>query len=68
MWTVRMRGNPMSLHRFPKSLTLDNAVDSAGNAVHQSVMPWISPSTVRRSLGSSCSSTWILSTACSTVV
>ena len=53
MWTVRMRGNPMSLHRFPKRLTLDNAVDSAGNAVHQSVMPWISPSTVRRSLGSS---------------
>src|SRR5216110_823410 len=68
VWTERMRCKGRWPRGFRLAAPLDNAVESAVSTVDHSVMPWISPSIALRSLGSSCSKTWILSTACSTVV
>src|SRR2546427_2384058 len=46
----------------------DKRVDRVADAVDNRLMLWISPSIVLRSLGSSCKSVWILSTAWRTVV
>src|SRR5438132_9252304 len=47
---------------------VERSVDEGGMAGDHSVIPWMSPSTVLRSLGSSCRRVWILSTAWRTVV
>src|SRR5438445_13117051 len=47
---------------------VERSVDEGGIAGDQGVIPWLSPSTVVRSLGSSCRRVWILSTAWRTVV
>src|SRR5438445_5328140 len=47
---------------------VERLVDESGTAVDHSVIPWMSPSTVLRSLGSSWRRAWILATACRTVV
>jgi len=68
VWIGRVTGKWGLRLSFARAARGDNRVEIAGRHGDHRVMPWISPSTVLRSLGSSWRSVCTLSTACRTVV